>query len=643
MSLKHILYLFDFIQVKESFYNNGINLRENLLIYWDILKKEDEFYLMPKYLNKEGINNDISIIKEEFSFLNKKISNKKENSELISRLLNNKLKISKDINYKIEILKMLLSDNLYIIKNKIIFETLLSKYDICPEYKEEKKDEKKDEDNSNEENENNEEEEEENDDFLSQLDEDKDSEIIKFLNNSDNICLDEILLSLFDGKLSIYFHNIEKKNKADLILNKSFEIFKKCVNYIENKDYAILNNKLGFLYCIAFIKYYCYYLSKIIQDEKYQNINKKEIYSFLSDKSNFKKVIKIYILKILNLLFVKNYNAFLNVIEEKQIFFNDFDFNEKTLCSLNYLFLTNKKVDYYKELREKYLICKLDNFATNKIIIDYINGDNNNFLCFYDLIINEELSNLINSYKPEIFNKLSHFLLDILNKSNLPQITKNIISLYYRINTFKEKILPLIKDISTQDYEILLYSYKLAVIASLSKKEFIYSKILSPNILEYINNLYIPGGEPNDSLKIKSGYEIKKYLDNGAKDGVYMCSCNYWYVIDRCGRPLQKEKCLNCGQFIGGTKHKLEERQGHVRIIRDNEENDGTQKYLSQLMKEVEYEQNMHIKGFKKVKFDFFIDSNKKVRNMNNITYRFLNFIFFASSLVILFEYLSKT
>ena len=255
-----------------------------------------------------------------------------------------------------------------------------------------------------------------------------------------------------------------------------------------------------------------------------------------------------------------------------------------------------------------------------------------NFISFYDLIINEEISNLINDFKPDIYNQISHFILDIINKFKLSHTTKEIISLFYNIITFKEKIFPLIKNISSSDYEILLYSHKFAVISSMSKNNSIYSKILSTNILNNINSLFIPGGEPNDSLKIKSGEEIQKYLNNGTQDGVYMCTCNYWYVIGECGRPMQKFNCKNCGQIIGGNDHNLERRAGHVRIIRDNEKivGDGTQKYLNQLMKEVEYEKNINFKGFKKVKFNFFIDQNKSVRNMNNITYRILSYIFYS-------------
>ena len=205
-----------------------------------------------------------------------------EYPELISKLLINKIKVSRDENYKINILKLLLSNNLFIIKNKVIFETLLSRYDICPIDKDGNKDEKEDAQNI---------EEDENDDdgtgemFLSQLEENKDNLIIKFLNETDNQCLDEILLSLFDGKFSLYFEN--KQTQENLILNQSFNIFKKCVNYIINNNYKISNDKLGFLYCISYIKYYCFYLNKVMNDEEFQNLDKKEIFSFLGEKNNF--------------------------------------------------------------------------------------------------------------------------------------------------------------------------------------------------------------------------------------------------------------------------------------------------------------------------------------------------------------------
>ena len=625
LTLKQILYLFDFIDVKEFFSQNGINLKKHLQIYLNILSQEDEFYLMPIDLNNDR-NKTKDIIVEEFSYLEKLISNKKEYPKLIAKLLDNKFKISKEDNYRIKILKILFSNNLFIIKNKVIFETVLGEYDICPNKIKKNENDKEEENDSVEDNQ---------DDgdgtgelFLSQLNEDKDNLIIQFLNKSDNISFDEILISLFDEKIMNYFENI--KNEEDLILNQSFEIFTKCVKYIENTIKEISNNKLGVLYCISYIKLYCFYLSKIIIGEEFENIDKEKIYSFLNDNNKFRKVIKIYILKVINLHIIKNYNNFLYKIEQKQIFYNDFIFDEKSRCSLNFLFINNGKFNYYKDLRKKYISSKRENYRTNKEIIDSINNNSDNFLVFYDLIINEEISNLINEFKQDIYTRLSHLLLDIPKKLNLNKITEELLNLFYNIIYFKDKILPLIKNISPINYEILLYSHKFAVISSMSKKKSIYSKIFSQSIIDDLKKLYLPGGEPNDSMKIKSGEEIQKYLNSGAVDAVYMCSCNYWYVIGNCGLPMERNYCRNCGQAIGGNNHRLLARPGHFRIIRDNEINDGTKKYLSVLMKEVEQEKNSHFTGFKKVRYDFFIDQNKNVRNMSNITYRILSFIFYS-------------
>ena len=636
LTLKQYLYLLDFIQVKEIFHKNGIPLKKNMQIYLDLLKKENKIIL-----NKEK---NLDVIDEEFSFLKNKLSHLEEYPELIGELLNNKIKISKEEQYRLRLLQISFSNNKFIIKIKNIFEILLKKYKICPidKSKINRKNSKEKEEEKNEENEEEENEEEENEYdkdgtgeiFLSQIEEDEDNIIIHFLNETNNICLDEILLSLFDGKLALYFEN---KSKEDLILNQSFEIFKKCVNYIENKEYKITNNKLGFLYCISYIKYYCFHYAKIIHDEQFQSFQKGEIKSFLNITSSFRNIIKIYILKILNLIFYKNYIIFLNSIEEKQIFFNDFVFKEKVPCSLDYLFLQNENFDFYKNLKEKYALCKMQKFRTIKDISELIlnNDKYKNFIVFYDLLINEEISNLKANYQPEYHNKLSNFVLGIIDKLNLSEATIKVLSLFYKFDLFETKIYPLIKNIDESDYEILLYSHKFAVIMSNNKS--IYSGIISQNILEYIKDKYIPGGEPNDSIKIESGEKIKKYFEENEGLGVYMCSCNDFYIVENCGKPTEQIDCPNCGQKIGGKNHFMVKRPGHFRIVNNEEKRKemednkyGECKFLNKLMEEVEIEKNTHFKGFKKVKYKFFIKKNKNVRNMNNITYRILSFIFYS-------------
>ena len=209
LTLKQFLYLLDFIHVKEIFGKNGIQLKENLQTYLNFLQKENEFYLIPDYLDIKNENKNEDIIKDEFKFLKNKLKNLKEYPELIAKLLNNKIKISKDEEYRLKLLNISFSNNLFIIKTKNIFEILLKKFKLCPIYKNKNKfKEQNIEEDEEEEEEDNYNGDETGEIFLSQLEEEKDNLIIKFLNETNNLCLDEILLSLFEGKFTLFF---EKK------------------------------------------------------------------------------------------------------------------------------------------------------------------------------------------------------------------------------------------------------------------------------------------------------------------------------------------------------------------------------------------------------------------------------------------------
>jgi len=659
LTLKQIFYLSELILVKDIFNKNGFPIKENLQFYINLLSEENEKYLIPQYSNIElDIDNNEDIIDKEFSFLKEKISKIKEYPDLIGRLLNNKIKISKNEDYRLKLLNIIFSNNLFIKNNRAIFSLLLKKYKICPINKSSKKNLKKNEikerENEEEEEEENieDEENEENDEddedgsgvlFLSQLNKDKNNNIIKFLNETDNICFDEILLSLFDGEFTTFFEN--KKAEEDLILNQSFEIFQKCVDYIiKEENYKnIASDKLGILYCISYIKYYCYNFSRILYDKEYENINKNEIYSFFKNNPHkFTKIIKIYIFRLLNIIKIKNYNDFLKFIIEKDIFLKDFDFEEKVPCSLDYLFIQNDNIDTYRELRNRYNLDKMENFKSTKEILEKIG---NNIFIFYDLITNEEISNIFKNFKKDSYIKLTHFLSDIIKKLEIAPITKQLFLIYYNFDSLKTKILPILKNISIKNYEILLYAHKFALISSMSKNGSVYLKILSQKILDNIKDIYIPGGEPNDTLLIESAKNIKEYFENDFKlnfknmpekeekikklgIGVYMCSCNLWYTIKNCGNPDQLVTCGLCGKQIGNIENKKE----LIRIYKDGDPKDEryTCKYLSELMKEAEEQKKINYKGFKKVNINFFYKPDKKVRNMSKATYRILSFIFYS-------------
>ena len=80
----------------------------------------------------------------------------------------------------------------------------------------------------------------------------------------------------------------------------------------------------------------------------------------------------------------------------------------------------------------------------------------------------------------------------------------------------------------------------------MSNNESFYSKIISQQIFEYLKDKYVPGGEPNDSLKIESG-EKKKYFEEEDNNSAFMCKCNEFYIVENNGKPIEPFYCKNCG------------------------------------------------------------------------------------------------
>ena len=138
LTLKQILYLFDFVEVKEIFNKNGIELKKNLNAYLDLLKEENEKYLIPEYINSNSFNSlkvKNEPIDEEFNLLKEKLSQLKEYPDLIVKLLNNKIRVSKKEEYRLKLLKIICSDHRFIIKSKNIFYIILNRFKIKPENK----------------------------------------------------------------------------------------------------------------------------------------------------------------------------------------------------------------------------------------------------------------------------------------------------------------------------------------------------------------------------------------------------------------------------------------------------------------------------------------------------------------------------
>jgi len=683
LTLKQILYLNDLVLVTEFFKKNDISLKENLIPYIKLLKKENEHYLIRENNNKSMLKKLFKKdpMDEEFDFLKKfadiEKTDRKKHDDLIIKILNNKIKISKDEKYREKLINIICSNDSLIINSKTIFNLILKRFTLCPinrtnEIQENSSNNIVENSNSNEydyingedgasensyydDNSDNSDFEYSDDEddgfvFLSEFEKEKSNSIIKKINKTKNRSLDEVLLSLFDKEFLKYFDM--KKSNETKIFSQSLEIFKKCVDYIEKEKAQIKNNnKIAILYCISYIKIYCYYLSETIHKDEKDELPIYEITDFLnsssssSSSSSFRNVIKIYILKLLNKLIINNYKEMIEFIKKKQLFYKDFNFSSKISSSLEYLFIDNGTFDNYKEIRKEYINNKNENFKTTKKMISLLkNGEDKikSILNFYDLIMNEEISCIKNDFNTEQYDKITKYTTSIISNFELSPLSENILNIYYDSNSVKKEM-PYIRSLSLSNFEMLLYSHKLAFICSLSKNNSVYSNILSPNVLNYLRNIYIPGGEPNDNLLIISGDRINMEFENGTTDAIYICSCYYYYRINGCGFPMRTFNCINCGKLIGGNDHKLVSRPGHVRIYLNESEilnNDYINRYhfyvpymyLAELMRKVEDERKKQLKGFKKVNKDFFTDNNlkKKVRNISTVTYRVLSFIFYS-------------
>ena len=161
----------------------------------------------------------------------------------------------------------------------------------------------------------------------------------------------------------LYFENIEKDNKKDIIKETLFgfslKYLDKSLCYIENMLKNNRNNEyiyshLALLMSVAYIRVY---LSKLIEIETEQMIlqqagNIESIITILEgpEKNIFRKVLKYFILKLIRNK-LGDYDKFLTFDFQKiqmTSYIRDIDFNEEsTNSNFDYLLLPIDKIDLY--------------------------------------------------------------------------------------------------------------------------------------------------------------------------------------------------------------------------------------------------------------------------------------------------------
>ena len=516
------------------------------------------------------------------------------------------------------------------------------------------------------------------------------SKMIKKLNKQKNAILDEVILNIFEGKISVYFEWIPRlandalkllfpiyskntKEEYRILFDDSFEIFKKTIQLLDSisnskgKINMEENINLCKLFSIVYVKMY---LSKLVFFIiKMPEVNFKNIIEVIKElkNKNFIKVIKIYILKLFYNLMNNNFEEF-QKFEYKKAgidFFDEFSIKKENKKNedimLTYFLLPLDEEDYKKYLELSKLFLQNMNFdLDNKDIYDFTKKIS--FDLFICISINKIISNLgLKNYKEkEIFKHFSDYTKSLFNDKN--EELRQLLSLFYDFEAYKNKIKQKLidKDKNSIDqnlFEALLYGFRFCV-NSLDKntknknEELFFSSIFTKNCTNIIDQSLIPGNDNKEDLHLTTletiEFHLKTFKDSS---GCYICSCGLYYNIDPCGFPTTNRtfNCAYCGQKCGWDKKKIPGgapnhgmviRPGHLRIFRDKAHKEGQMKRwhdpdenIPNILLE-DYKKNIidpirqkPAFGFNSISRDYFENQNKKVRNLSNIGYRLLNFI----------------
>ena len=630
---KEIYILQTFLKVYEIIQrqnNDNQTKVTQLTRYIEIIKKGKEL------MKEDNIEGKINNLKEEYNFLNNELNKSKELPSLISFVLQNKYKMENNLEIYTNFLDIILKNNELLMSSKnLIFMILNSSHyqHLTPTI-----------DNQN--------------DFLHFAS--QDDIFLSKLEKENNNILDEILLFYFESIFFEYFTEIKDKLKLDKIeltvfkdlsqpngTQTSLENLKLALAYIKQIQPNNPLKHIGFLYSIAYIKYYLYLYVKGLTHQLQKTENVERISDAIDDElgnSDIRNSIRIYILK----LFRKecnSYDEFKNYdwTLHKITWIQDFSFEEKVKSFLDFLFLKIDVFAQYQEEEKMFAEYFQNNFRKdNAKFVSLIK--NHSPIIFFDLSINKIISNLIkeNYSISDEYNNYASLALSIIRNINLKENQKKVLELIFNSNTLNTKIIPKIKGKKLSEFEVILYALKFMFFSSLSNSQSFYYQITTERIKDILPNSYIPGGEPRDDLIISSYYAIENFLKETQRTspGAYVCSCGYFYQIENCSMPRVKSKCPVCGEDIGGENHCLIKREGHFRVYLNKEQKteieskswygDIPSKLLADFKIQIDNMLKNEPQGIKTVK-PLFFKQKKVVRGLTYLSYRILSFILYSN------------
>jgi len=438
--------------------------------------------------------------------------------------------------------------------------------------------------------------------------------------------------------------------------------FKNCYNTLikiqKGYDEYIINKNIKKVFCVVYCNMFLEnFVKYCVEQPTYFSTERNKIIKFLTKGNDkIRKSFKLIILKELKSKYILERTEFLNIKKWRELYylkdlFPDLKFkkeNSKELHgSLDIPFYSGDNLlDFLKEKEER--------------VFRFENLNNKQFIYNIDLFINENLSTLKTEegYNACKNSKLMNKFLKYVNESKTyTNGTKKLIQLFFDTNIYNKQLLNIVKE--TEYFDLILYAYKFSILCSLANPNSIYNKMLNVNSIKEISNAYIPGADLYCDLWVESYMNMKdviNYISVGPSGGgFYICDCGEYYFQVPCGVPLDISKCANCGKEIGGKNQKLvirKEDNGEYKIMRiysnennrravqsrpdlkriygNNFERGYPYKIFSKFKEEILVKLQKEYKGISEQSFLFFI-TEKDIRNLNNISFRLLNFIIYSN------------
>ena len=633
------MYIIDeFIKIYETLeYNNKIDL--NLLnTISETLRKNSE--IIQK--NKENYTDDlIENYKKLYEIINKNLTYTDKNYyALLKYIFFKEIKKIKDIDYRTAIFADLIKEN-EVIKNSInIFQILLK--EIIKPAKES---------------------------FVKSIDNilDDKSQIIQIIENILNdknennyFALTETLLYFFEKNSFIYLNKILKdfwkinNKKENITLDDEKEplnVFKKCIinldEYNDKNSNENKNKNISKLFCIGFIKTYCYMFINFIEKNENDKLkNPTKIIKEINKSKTASKIITLYIYKIIYninhkdayLFSIKDFIDKYKLREYKH--FNDFKIKEDD-SELANQFNLDKDYESTYDIIEKYKFQKFKNVNINEFKSE---GVDKGIDKFYFASSNLILSNLAKKEfdKSETYINFYNNICKNIFKS--PTLIKAI-KLFYepaKYAKIKKEF-----DINNDILKILIFSYRYCINElNSSSKNSIFGLFYDKNKINEINKYYYPGNDIKNIPIYEVYIKILNHFKEKPKQGCFICMCkDGYYYSTRDEEPNIKDlnvKCQFCEEPMGAIKDRTRiipvKRDNYFRILtqeeyeykqkRDFHEydykiiNDFKEQYIDKNFQEE--------KGITKIDENHLKKDNKIIRDLSQVSYRLLNFILYS-------------